>query len=202
MLGVPFLPGPLTLWFSCSDLINSTLVLLFLLEDDAALTTLCASCCAPQSFSSHRILSRGFLKDLLPLEECSGFTLWRGVCWSYHRSLLFLWPHFVGEDLSSQDVRLSVLLLASGREVSVRSEASLLKSLGKGILHDILQAGRELCSSAAFAAVISMLCCPVVPLDGISVWEELLWAPGVSRLIWDMKPVSELLWWCWFPSLK
>lgn len=116
MLRVPFLSGPLILWFFWADLINSTLVLLFLLEDDVALTTLCASCCAPYSFSSYRILCRVFQKDLLALEEWQGFTLWRGMCWSYHRSFLLLWPHFVGKDWTSQDVRLSVLLLASGRE--------------------------------------------------------------------------------------
>jgi len=53
---------------------------------------------------------------------------------------------FMGEDLSSQVVRVSVLLLASDIEISVRSESSLLKSLGKGVIHGILHPRSGLCS--------------------------------------------------------
>lgn len=64
---------------------------------------------------------------------------WRAMCWTYRRYFSF-W----GQDLSWQDLRVSPLL-ASGRKYQ-RSETSLSKSLGKGIIRAIWHPRRGLCS--------------------------------------------------------
>lgn len=133
--------------------------------------------------------------------------LWRRVCWSYYRYFHLLWPAltamhkylFVGEDLSSQAVRVSVLLLASGREISVRSEASLLKSLGRGVIHGILHPGAGCAVKLLFllwlvSYVLSSYLLGMTFLSSNS-W---MWVPGAScctylsrlseALICNMKP--------------
>lgn len=90
----------------------------------------------------HGILCCEFQKDLLAVEEwcdlrisgvgeqCAGLTIDTFLFW--------------GRDLSWQDLRVSPLL-ASGRKYQ-RSETSLSKSLGKGIIRAIWHPRRGLCS--------------------------------------------------------